>query len=64
MKASKETLHELERLFSEYQKEVHLNKQNGYVTPTTAKTYLLHSGNFVKWCNGDFVPGGRNSGNL
>ena len=32
------------------------------LTESTTRTYLLHAYNFVKWCKGDFVPGGRNEG--
>lgn len=27
----------------------------------TVRTYLLHSGNLVKWCRGNFIPGDKNA---
>jgi hypothetical protein len=51
---------ELKRLFSIYEKEVKEAKSKGLLTESTARTYLLHSGNFLKLCKDDFQPGGRN----
>ena len=60
MTTDKTTIAVIEKLFSQYEQEVLAAKNNGYLKENTAKTYLLHSGNFVKWCNGEFEPGLRN----
>jgi len=60
MKASQEFLTELESLLVEYENEVNKSLADGYLKKSTARTYLLHANNFVKWCNGNFVPGGTN----
>jgi len=54
------TIAAIEKLFSRYEEEVLEAKNNGYLQENTVKTYLLHSGNFVKWCSGEFEPGLRN----
>ncbi|MEK3976211.1 hypothetical protein [Psychrobacillus sp. FSL K6-1267] len=51
---------QLAKLLGDYEKEVLEAKKSGLLTESTAKTYLLHANNFVKWCKDDFVPGGRN----
>ena len=61
IKTTKESMREIERLFSIYEKEVHAAKDCGLLMDNTLRTYLLHSGNFVKWCNGNFVPGAKNA---
>lgn len=60
MKASQDFINQLEKLFETYEQEVLEKLENGVLKETTAKTYLLHSGNFIKWCRDDFVPGARN----
>lgn len=60
MKGNHEFNKELEKLFSIYETEVKEAKMKGLLTESTARTYLLHSGNFIKWCRDDFQPGGRN----
>ena len=60
MKVNPELLREMEKLLDQYIKEVEEAKKSGALTESTARTYLLHTSNFVKWCNGNFVPGGRN----
>lgn len=57
MKTNNSTILEIERLFQEYEKEVRSAEQNGYLQQTTCNTYLLHSGNFVRWCRDEFEPG-------
>lgn len=61
MKTTQEIIREIERLYVAYEKEVRLAKEKEYLKANTEKTYLLHSGNFVKWCQGNFTPGGRHS---
>lgn len=51
---------EFEKLYKAYMEEVNKAQVNGYLQHNTVKTYLLHSGNFEKWCKGDFEPGARN----
>jgi hypothetical protein len=60
MKADKDFINQLKDLYQAYEKEVKESSKEGLLTKSTADTYLLHSGNFIKWCKGDFVPGGRN----
>ena len=60
MKTDKATLEKIEELFDTYEKEVEKAERDGYLQPNTTRTYLLHSGNFVKWCKGEFAPGCKN----
>jgi len=60
VKVSESLKKDIELLFEQYAKEVYEAEKNGYLKPNTTTTYLLHSGNFVKWCNGNFEPGGKN----
>lgn len=60
MKTSNENMREIERLLSEYKKEVNEARKNGFLVDNTAKTYLLHAEHFVRWCRDDFEPGGTN----
>ena len=60
MKTSKDNLIEIERLYDLYQDEVELLRKKGILMDNTAKTYLLHSYNFVRWCKGEFTPGSKN----
>lgn len=57
MKTNAAIILEIEKLFQEYENEVASAQENGYLKPNTTRTYLLHSGNFVKWCRGEFEPG-------
>ena len=60
MRANKEFTEELERHFKTYHSEVNQAFKNGFLKDNTAHTYLLHSGNFIKWIKDDFEPGARN----
>lgn len=60
MRASKEFIRELELLYEAYEKEVTEKLNAGVLKDSTAKTYLTHSSNFVRWCRNDFVPGDKN----
>lgn len=60
LRASKDFITQLENLYTAYEEEVTEKEREGLLTSSTAKTYLLHSGNFLKWCQGEFVPGQRN----
>lgn len=60
MKVTKDVSVILDKLLDEYEKEVLAAKGQGYLRENTSRTYLLHSRNFVKWCNDDFEPGGKN----
>ncbi|MBU9714145.1 hypothetical protein [Evansella tamaricis] len=59
MKASQEFINQLESLNQAYEQEVNQKKEKGLLEEKTAKTYLRHSGTFVRWCKGDFAPGIR-----
>ena len=61
MRASEDIIKEIARLYNEYEQEVLSAKEKGLLMDNTVRTYLLHSGNFVKWCRGNFVPGGKNA---
>ncbi|WP_213423716.1 DUF7662 domain-containing protein [Bhargavaea massiliensis] len=50
----------LQGKLKEYENVVDQAKTQGLLTENTAKTYLLHANNFARWCEGEFVPGGRN----
>lgn len=60
MKASQEFIRQLEDLYQAYEKEVQEKSKDGLLAESSLRTYLLHSSNFVKWCRGNFDPGGRN----
>ncbi|RDE36623.1 hypothetical protein DV713_00055 [Parageobacillus thermoglucosidasius] len=60
MRASQEFIKKLEELYQIYENEVKEKVKEGLLADNTARTYLLHSENFVKWCRNEFVPGGRN----
>jgi hypothetical protein len=60
MRADKDIIAEMEKLFEEYNIEVEAKRKAGVLKDKTAKTYLLHPKNFIRWCKEDFVPGGRN----
>jgi len=60
MKSSTEFINELENLYGKYEKEIEEALKQGYLKQNTAKTYLIHSNNFVKWCKDSFEPGLRN----
>lgn len=62
MRASEDFIKQLENLYTAYEKEVTEKERDGLLTNSTGKTYLLHSGNFLRWCRGEFVPGQRNTG--
>lgn len=60
MKVNEEISEKLEQLYEAYEKEVKEAEKKGYLKANTSRTYLLHSHNFIKWCNGNFEPGGKN----
>lgn len=53
MRASQEFIKQLEELFQTYENEVKATK----LATNTVNTHLYHSGNFVKWCRGEYIPG-------
>jgi hypothetical protein len=57
MRVSQEFMKQLEDLHQIYEEEVNEKLKNGLLKPSAAKTYLRHSGTFVRWCKGDFTPG-------
>jgi hypothetical protein len=58
MKTDINTLKEIEKLLSKYEILIGNLEKDGILMKNTAKTYLLHSRNFVRWCKDDFEPGG------
>lgn len=60
MKISQEFMKQLDLLYEAYEKEVNEKINAGMLKDSTAKTYLTHSSNFVRWCRNDFVPGDKN----
>ena len=52
MKTDRNTLHEMERLYQLWEAEVTSAQEQGRLTEKTARTYLLHSSNFLRWCKG------------
>lgn len=53
MKLDNEFLNKLKDLMDQYTKEVSETE----LKDSAKRTYLLHSNNFVRWCNGEFIPG-------
>lgn len=60
MRTDRKIIEEPERLILEYEVEVERSRKDGKLSDKTANTYLPHSNNFVRWCKGEFIPGGRN----
>lgn len=60
METDKIILAKIQEVYDRYEKEVEDAEKQGYLKPNTTRTYLLHSGNFVKWCKGEFDPGCKN----
>lgn len=60
MRTDERTVAELRRLLDEYTKVIEQWREQGVLMKNTATTYLIHSNNFVRWCEGKFEPGGRN----
>jgi hypothetical protein len=52
---SSTALQEIIIAFQRYENEVEKSK----LQESTKRTYLLHSHNFVRWIEGDFIPGGK-----
>ncbi len=59
LRTSKEIIVEMERLYAEYEREVQARGRDGSLKYHTVRTYLPHSLEFIRWCKGEFVPGGR-----
>jgi hypothetical protein len=51
---STETLKAIRDAWTNYERLV---SAQPLMQPKTKRTYLLHSENFVRWLEGDFVPG-------
>jgi len=54
MHVSHKALQEVEEGLRVYEKEVEASKS---LAPSTKRTSLSHSAEFVRWLMGDFVPG-------
>jgi len=46
---------EINRLLDKYMMEI----ESSELKPLAANIYLTHAKNFVRWIEGEFVPGGR-----
>ncbi|MCF0057008.1 hypothetical protein [Dyadobacter sp. CY356] len=55
MQTNSESLTEISRLLDMYISEI----QSSELKPLAANIYLTHAKNFVRWIEGEFVPGGR-----
>ncbi|MBE9464176.1 hypothetical protein ACFP1I_06730 [Dyadobacter subterraneus] len=55
MQTDSESLTEISRLLDMYINEI----QSSELKPLAANIYLTHAKNFVRWIEGEFVPGGR-----
>jgi hypothetical protein len=53
MKTESIYLEEINRLLADYLKEI----ENSTLKPLSAQVYQVQSKNFVRWINGEFVPG-------
>lgn len=56
------TAEEIRRInawYGQYFGTVNEAREGGHLSPATATTYLLHSGNFVRWLESRFEPGIR-----
>lgn len=55
MKTDSKTLIEIKKLHDQYVKEVEFSG----IKPLSIEIYKSHSKNFVRWIDGDFVPGAK-----
>ncbi|HAM79249.1 hypothetical protein [Ornithinibacillus bavariensis] len=60
MRVSQEFMKQLEEMYQLYEEEIKEKFKNGLLKESAAKTYLRHSGTFVRWWKGDFYPGAKN----
>jgi hypothetical protein len=56
---SAEDLRRINAWYGQYFGAVNEAREGGRLSPATATTYLLHSGNFVRWLESRFEPGIR-----
>lgn len=59
---SPEDLSQMDRWYGQYYDEVEEARRGGRLKNSTARTYLIHSENFVRWLHGRFRPGSRAEG--
>jgi hypothetical protein len=62
MRTSREVINEMTKLYEEYESQIEQLREQGILKDSAARTYLLHSRNFVRWCKGQFEPGSKNMG--
>jgi hypothetical protein len=55
MKTDSKILDEIKRLHEQYVQEVEFSG----IKPLSIEIYKSHSKNFVRWIDGDFIPGGK-----
>jgi len=58
-RANYQIVAELEKLFDLYEYEVERRKEDRCLKPSSAASYLTHTRHFIRWCKGEFVPGGK-----
>jgi len=58
-RTNNQTIVELEKLLDLYEREVEERKKDGCLKPSTVDTYLTHTRHFIRWCKGEFIPGGK-----
>ncbi len=60
IRIKREALDEVERALEQYRELLAELEQTNTLKPSAAKTYILHSENFVRWLKDEFEPGARN----
>ena len=58
----KKVIEEMTKLYDEYESEIMRLCERGFLKDSAARTYLLHSRNFVRWYKGEYEPGRRKMG--
>ena len=60
IRINRTALDEVEKALEQYRELLASLEAEGTLKPSAAKTYILHSENFVRWLKDDFDPGARN----
>ena len=60
LRAPNDFIKQLENLYTAYEEDVTEKEREGLLRISTAKTYRLHPGNSLEWCQGEFIHGERN----
>jgi|JRYL01.1.fsa_nt_gb hypothetical protein len=62
IRINRPALDEVEKALEQYRELLASLEAEGTLKPSAAKTYILHSENFVRWLKDEFDPGARNKG--